>query len=549
MFKCVIQLIQIIQKGKGFMSDKDFLSQFENNEKPDSFKKEERTPVQKQPIKWGPIVAGLGILAVAAVGAYFLFFAPKIVMPNFVGQSQSDVATWVRQQGIDSTGIVMKSEYNFDNDEGTILSQSVEEGTKVGKDAKIDFVVSLGADPDELVTLPDDIKSMSKSELQDFINNNKLTKAKITTSYSDTVAEGEVISYEVKGVDSEADFTRSTTLNITISKGPEPATQVTVSDFVGKSQSEAESWASTNGVKVTVVEGYSSKDSGTIYAQEPVKNTKIKKGDSITIYVSKGEGVTVPNLLAMTSAQAKDWIEGEGKEIFASIDPKAKYYNYTGEYKYVISQSIPAGSVVEKGETLTLGINLGNYFYAADEGLGTLLIAGADYNRLVDQCNAIRYKGIDAFADNWTTGEKVYSDEYSKDEIVSVICSSYSSGQVMACDGPLPLDVRFDVVISKGLVSYIDKNDSTSVNDLMKALADRTSFKLDDSVTQDKYLYPGKIVKSDGSEVDTVNDKYCIYEDQVYKIVLNGSAPLDPEVSTSTPTAEVTSESESSDGE
>lgn len=52
-------------------------------------------------------------------------------MPNFVGQTKNDVAAWVKQQGITTSGIVFKDEYNFDNDEDVILDQSIEAGKKV----------------------------------------------------------------------------------------------------------------------------------------------------------------------------------------------------------------------------------------------------------------------------------------------------------------------------------------------------------------------------------------------------------------------------------
>ena len=90
------------------MSEKDFLSQFSSENKPKSFQEEERVPVEKpnKPIPVKGIVIGVAALAVIAAAVYFLFFRPKIVMPNFVGQKESEVAIWVRQQQIDAQGVV-----------------------------------------------------------------------------------------------------------------------------------------------------------------------------------------------------------------------------------------------------------------------------------------------------------------------------------------------------------------------------------------------------------------------------------------------------------
>ena len=96
--------------------DKDFLSQFSNEGKPASFQEEERIPVQKErkPVNVKLIIILAIIAVLLGVLAYFLFFAPKIEMPNFIGKTKSDVAAWAKQQGIETSGIIFEEEYNFD---------------------------------------------------------------------------------------------------------------------------------------------------------------------------------------------------------------------------------------------------------------------------------------------------------------------------------------------------------------------------------------------------------------------------------------------------
>jgi hypothetical protein len=91
------------------MSDKDFLSQFSGgNKKPDSFKEEERIPVvkEKKPFKPVYVIAPLAILAIILGVCYFLFWSPKIVMKNFVGLNKSEISSFVRQQGKNTTSIM-----------------------------------------------------------------------------------------------------------------------------------------------------------------------------------------------------------------------------------------------------------------------------------------------------------------------------------------------------------------------------------------------------------------------------------------------------------
>ena len=497
------------------MSEKDFLSQFSSDgKKPDSFKEEERIKVDKPKKQINPkgfIIGGV-IVVILGVLSYFLFFAPKIEMPNFVGQTKSDVASWVKQQGITTSGIVFKEEYNFDNDENVILSQSVDAGKKVKNDVKITFTISLGADPDEKISVPN-INSMSKSEIENWISTNKLTKTKITTTYNESVDKDSVISYEIKGVD-EADFTRSSTMNITISKGPQPAGTVTVSDFKDKMYEEVESWAKTNKVTLNKIEAYSDKvDSGKVISQSVSANSTMKTTDTLTITVSKGKGIAVPNLSNMNEEQINAWIKKNN--INATITSE-----YSTSDKRVLSSNVSSGTMISSSDDVQIVLNKGNFFYWDEEGkdIGTSIV-GTKLNKLEDWCNEKRHIGIDAYVGNWSESSEVYSDKYEKGEIVSVEISSYSTAEKFNISDRLPLDVRFSVVISKGRYYSLEDNfsdnassgDVTTVSDLIDYLASRKiTYTLADNIGSGDYGCQAKI---SGLNVDS-----DIYDDKQYVI-------------------------------
>lgn len=478
------------------MSEKDFLSQFSSDgKKPDSYKEEVRVKVEKPKKQIDPkvfIITGV-VVVVLGVLSYFLFFAPKIEMPNFVGQTKNDVAAWVKQQGITTSGIVFKDEYNFDNDEDVILDQSIEAGKKVKNDVKITFTISKGADPDEKVSVPD-IKNMTKSEIESWIKENKLTKAKITTTYNETVEKDKVISYEVKGVD-EADFTRSSTMNISVSKGPQPAGTVTVTDFKDKSYMEAESWAKTNKINLEKVEVFDDKvESGKIVSQSVAANKTMKQNETLTITVSKGKGVKVPDIYKMNEEEIKTWASTNG---IITLNISSKYSNEDGK---VLSSNVKPGQTISTSDDVQITLNAGKYFYAADEGLKEKLGAGLPLNRLEDWCNEKRSKGIDAYAGNWSGSSEVYSETYSKGQIVSYEISSYSTGQKYDISDRLPLDVRFSIVVSKGKFYKIEDsfNDTTgtvaTVNDLIRYLAKKNiTFVLSNDIATGDYDMPARI--------------------------------------------------------
>ena len=233
--------------------NKDFLDQFSDAGKPASFKEEERVPVKKEkkPLNTKALAIAAGVLLVLAIASYFLFFAPKIEMPNFVGMTKNDVAAWVKQQGIDATGILFVEQYDFDTEDGTILSQSISAGKKVKNNVKINFNLSKGADPDEKIDVPD-LYTMEKEDIQAWIQSNKLQKTKISTSYNEEVAANYVIDYNFTGCEEDS-FTRACSLKINVSKGQAPAGSVTVEDFEKKPYATVESWAKSKKININKV--------------------------------------------------------------------------------------------------------------------------------------------------------------------------------------------------------------------------------------------------------------------------------------------------------
>ncbi len=435
---------------------KDYLSQLASEiegKKPESFKEEKLEKIERPQINLNPkaIGAAAAVLVLILGVVWFVLFRAKIEMPDFVGQTQADVTAWIRQQGIKSSGIIMKEEYSFEYDEDVILDQSVEPGKKVKEDVKLTFVVSMGADPDELVEFPEDVLSMTKEDINDWIDENKLEKVRISQAYSDEVEEGYVISFDLKGVDKE-EFTRSTNVTFTVSRGPQPAQSVRVDNFVDKSQYEVEAWAKSNNITLEIYESYSEdKAEGVVLSQSVASGKTMKEGDVLIVTVSKGKAVIVPDFTKMTEAEFAEWTS----ENPGLIKMKERY---SESENYILSQSVRAGASLGKDDDkLEVVINLG--MPELPGGLGI----GSNYQALVDWCNAERSKGSDMFTAQWTSEESTYSYMYPQGTIISMSCYSHSTGTVAACSGPLPLDARFDVVISKGLVVELtDLSDNTA---------------------------------------------------------------------------------------
>ena len=401
------------------MDNNDFLSQFSNEGKPDSFKQEERTPVvkEKKPFNIKLLLLLLLGLILLLILLYFLFWAPKIVMPDFVGQTNSDVEAWVKQQQIERTGINIKPVYDFDTDEGTILTQSIPDGKKVKKNVKIDFTVSLGADPDEKIKVPD-LSSMDKDEVQNWIKTNKLSKTRIMTAYNDNVAENEVIDFVFTGTD-EDNFTRGSTLKINISKGPAPAGEIVVEDFEKKLYDSLEAWAKTKKIKVEKRESYSDTvEIGCVISQSVPAGKNMKEGETLIVVVSKGKAIYMPNMVGWTKKQVDAWLR---KNSSVYIDMEKGLYSSTKAKDTILSQSLGAGSLIDPADLIELTVSLGDIVDVPGTFLGQKYHDRDGLHDWKDEQNRLG-------ADITINRIKDFSDEYPEGVIMRYENSVYVGG-------------------------------------------------------------------------------------------------------------------------
>ncbi len=395
-------------------------------------------------------IAVIAVLALLAAGLIYWFgFAPKITMPEFAGKSISEVSSWARQNKIANTSIATVEEYSLEYPDDTIISQTVSAGKKIKADTPITLTVSKGPDPDEKIDFPD-IRNMTLSELQEWKDENQLLKTKITTQYSTTVENGNVISYDLKNV-SESDFTRGTTLSIVCSKGEAPVGQVTVEDFRNKTLAEAEQWASNKKVSIQKQEQFSdSVQAGCIISQTPSSGTAVKQGDYVTVVVSKGKGVSIPQLVGYSAEQLEAWQSNSRNSVV--IVPTTVYNE--APYGSVIAQSITPGTIVESGAVLELKISL--YLPVMETNSRQWL--GKDYLELKKWVDDANFKGANIQAGEYGAfATRTCSDEFPvPGSIINYACEygtedsdgsySYSSG----CERPLNLYSRIGYQVSTG---------------------------------------------------------------------------------------------------
>lgn len=282
------------------------------------------------------ILIGVSSLAVVIIGYTTYYQMTRVKMPDFVDKSVTDVRKWATDNRME---LDLKEAYSLKVESSNIIKQVVNPGKKVKKGSTLNFTVSEGADPEEIISLPD-FKTMSEKEVNEFVEKNKAENLSVITEYSDKVEKGKFTRLEFGNKEVTADnYRRRDNLNVYFSKGVEIFEKnIPVPDFIGKTKAEVDEWAKKSGVLIAYEDVDSDKvEEGKIIGQSVEKNQKVAKNDKLTIKVSIGKAIVVPyfgDYTAETSATAVEGLDVRVQQVFSDSVP----------YGQLISQSIESGT-------------------------------------------------------------------------------------------------------------------------------------------------------------------------------------------------------------
>lgn len=201
----------------------------------------------------------------------------KATVPSVIWKTKDEAISMLLDAGLAEPDIVEQHDDNVAY--GSVISQSVENGTQVDEGTKITLTISIGPAAFEMPAV--DGKSMEEAE--DILRDKGLV-VEVQYQKTDAVEEGLVIS---QSVDAGSDVKRGDKVIITVSSGRETTD---VANVVGMTEAEAEKTLKDQGFKVTVLDNYDSNvPEGKIISQSPSAGTAQLPGTEIVIYVSKGK--------------------------------------------------------------------------------------------------------------------------------------------------------------------------------------------------------------------------------------------------------------------
>lgn len=235
-------------------------------------------------------------------------------------------------------GVLYELKYEFSDEvaKDHVISSSPKAGTTVNPDDLVTLTISKG----KKITVPE-LENMSLEEVTKWIIQNNLT-IEYSEEYNDEIEKGRVIiaNYNKGDVIEEG-----TIVSIIVSKGTLTLPSFTnINDF--------KSWAATNQVKYEIQEKFSDEIAKDNIIKFSINvGDKIKAEETITVYVSRGKAVTVPDFVNHT----RDDIQSECDKLGLVCTFSEQYSNNVTENR-AISQSVKAGEQVAEGDSINIVI-------------------------------------------------------------------------------------------------------------------------------------------------------------------------------------------------
>ena len=272
--------------------------------------------------------------------------------------------------------VEIKEEYNSDVAPGAVISQSAKAGDAVAKGSVITLVISKGdkgIDTSKTVAIPN-VVGTNIEKAKEEVKKLKLYVAISEIIYDEKLPEGQITKQSPEGNSSGH---QGDTIKVTVNKG---AKKVYMLDVTYRTEAEAIEMLKSHGITVNIVrEENRGVAAGTVFKQSVAAGTEIKAGTTVTLTVSKGFEVTVPNVVGQAKGEAQKNLMSAGLASTVTYQSSASVPK-----DHVISQSVKAGEKVNQGTTVNLVVSTGTeappaqkYAVTVTKGSGISSVTGA----------------------------------------------------------------------------------------------------------------------------------------------------------------------------
>ncbi len=382
----------------------------EESFKDPNYKSQQRT-------KWILIIVSGFILVALSVFGYFWMNRVKVI--DFVNQPLNELQTWAARNDLILT---IDEVYSLEVNDNIVVEMLPVAGSTISKGDVINVVVSMGADPEEILVVPD-FTASSYMDVQMWIDEVRANNMRISYEYSETIGADTFIRINFSDTNTtNSSYQRKDYAVVYISRGPQVYEKnIEVPNWVSDKASlaTAQAWASSKEVDLVINYVYSALANDTIVSQSVPAKEMVSKNDSITISVSKGLSVNVPDFKDKNMTDAASMIAELNLLENVSVD-LIEMYNNTNAYGSYIWQDKDAGVRIDASITkpfeMRVYYSLGKPFIETKVGSLESVLTSYFYNLNLNSAEltySVAYKNCTSVTDP-VKGQICYQSKYNE---------------------------------------------------------------------------------------------------------------------------------------
>jgi beta-lactam-binding protein with PASTA domain/tRNA A-37 threonylcarbamoyl transferase component Bud32 len=292
----------------------------------------------------GIVAAVLVALSLVGFGVYQFLRPPpppaQVAIPSIVGRLQVDATNQIVGAGL-RVGTVQEVPSQV-GQIGQVMSTEPPPGTEVAERSTVNLFVGKGP---ETATVPA-LTGKTVAEATELLKNQGLKiGAQTTRETSNADSVGKIVDSKPGPGESAPGGSE-----VAVVVGAEQTT-VQIPDVSGRDPDDAQETLTNAGFRVQTQNVDSGGDEGSVVGTNPAAGTKVARGSQVTLQISRGNEVEVPDVVGESASDAQRDLQRAG---FRNINQETTDVNSQDQDGKVVKQSIPAGSTADPNDEITI---------------------------------------------------------------------------------------------------------------------------------------------------------------------------------------------------
>ncbi|WP_072805787.1 Stk1 family PASTA domain-containing Ser/Thr kinase [Rhodococcoides yunnanense] len=294
------------------------------------------------------LLALAAVVVVGIVGAFLLSLGPstdRVTVPTVANLDSAEAVSTLQDLGL-RVNVQDKPDPTVPT--GKVIGSQPAGGTEVDSPSNVNLDVSTGPEQVQVPQLGGKTQQQAAQALSDvgLELDGTVGRATSTPENLDKVVE--------QNPSTGVGITVGSAVRVTLGSGP---AQVRVPNVVGQQIEVAQPNVEGAGFKVRIENIDSGQPVGQVVSTTPAGGSNATEGDTVTLQVSNGDKIPMPDLLGLTASQALSALEAAGwTGTSANITSTTQSTLDPTLVGRVVNQAEPAGSEITKTQSLNLSI-------------------------------------------------------------------------------------------------------------------------------------------------------------------------------------------------